>query len=98
MSLLANYPALFLFCRAYGHNWDPRGGQMLTGGLQEDEFACACGCRKYEIWNIRTKHTWGKPKIEYPEGYRLGFPLTREDAKMEAREREAARRPRRKGD
>lgn len=84
---LQQLPARYLLCHAYGHGWDPIGGLMLEGGVQEDEFECECGTRKYETWHRRTKRTLGH-RYTWPDGYRLGYRVTREEAKEELRRRE----------
>ncbi len=85
-STLNDLPALFLLCYAYGHRWDHAGGQMLEGGMQEDQFDCQCGGHKWEVWNVKTKRTWGRPRYARPAGYSLGYRITREDAKQALRQ------------
>lgn len=85
---LESLPALYLWCYAYGHSWDSNGGVMLAGGWQEDEFRCDCGTTKREVWSVRTRETFGRATYKHPKGYRLGYRITRENAKQEIRRRD----------
>jgi hypothetical protein len=73
---------VYLICLGYGHRWENAGGLVLEGGLQEDEFRCRCKTRRYDTWHIRTRKTVGRLKYTRPPEYRLGYRVTREDAKQ----------------
>jgi hypothetical protein len=84
-----------VLCLALGHQWEHDGGLMLQGNVQEDTYMCrrtyrkpgTCGTEKRELWSRKTLKTTRRAVYKYLESYRVGYRVTREDAKQEARAR-----------
>ena len=84
-----------VLCLALGHQWEHDGGLMLKGRIQEDLYLCrrtyrksgGCGTEKRELWSRKSLHTVRRAVYRYLDSYRVGYRVTREDAKVEARAR-----------
>lgn len=77
---------IYVVCLAYGHWWQHIGGLMLQGSIQEDAYDCRCDAKRYEQWHVRTRKTV-RQRWTRPDSYKLGYRVTREDAKQYIRER-----------
>ena len=84
-----------VLCLALGHQWEGEGGVMLLGNIQEDLYLCrrayrgkgGCGTEKRELWSRKSLQTTRRAVYRYLDSYKVGYRVTREDAKQEARAR-----------
>jgi hypothetical protein len=88
-AMLENYPTQFLRCRTFGHEWEefvPVGKKVPIAGFQFALLCVSCGTERYDTLN--TLGALMFRQYVKPEGYYLGFPLSRSEARQEYKDRE----------
>lgn len=93
--MLAGYPTEYLRCRTFGHSWEefvPVGKRKQEHGFRFSMLCVSCGMERHDILDVNGRLN-GRQYVQ-PDGYKLGFPLPRQEARVEfnKRTRKRARR------